>query len=114
MFVPAFFCPRYEQYGYVLNGMLVIIGTITMAHFSYAKLPVPLTAGSLLLKTTLADILLLSAKFALGKALFDLKMSSDLSAEKAGISWRYPNMGWWWAHLAGIFAVYSAGHLLWR
>lgn len=102
-------------YGYVLNGILVILGTITMAHFSIANLAFPVSFGTILFKTTFADILLLWGKFFVGKALFDLELFGyDHAREKKGIFYRYPNMGWWAIHLVVISTVYSLGHLLWR
>jgi hypothetical protein len=60
-------------YGYLLNGMLVIYGTIFMAHFSIAQVmakPIPLY--SVPLNSTLPDIAILWANFFVGKALYDL------------------------------------------
>ena len=60
-------------YGYLLNGMLVIYGTIIMAHFSIAQIiakSIPLQ--SMLLTSTLPDITILWADFFVGKALYDL------------------------------------------
>ena len=33
---------------------------------------------------------------------------------KAGVTYRYPNMGWWLVHLVGLSIVYTLGNLLWR
>jgi hypothetical protein len=92
--VPLLFCFRRSiAYGYVLNGFLVIIGTITMAHFSIAHWPNPVTVQAVLLTTTLADILILWAKFFIGKSLFDLEFFGyDATREKKGKTYRYPNM----------------------
>jgi len=72
--VTALFLSRKTAvYGYVLNGMLVIYGTIFMTHFSIAQLiakPVPLF--SIPLNSTLPDIAILWADFFVGKALYDL------------------------------------------
>ena len=46
------------SYGYVLNGMLAIIGTILMAHFSIAHWPAQTTFASIM-SVTLPDILIL-------------------------------------------------------
>ncbi len=101
------------HYGYVVNGFITIIGTVTMAHFSLAHLPAPLTPAGILLKTTLPDILILWGKFFVGKALFDCEVFGyNKAVEKKGISYRYPNLGWWWVHLVSVAAVYYAGHLL--
>ena len=103
------------EYGYVLNGMLVIVGTITMTHFSLAHWPAPATFETVILKTLLADISLLWGNFFVGKALFDLEFFGyDPTREKKGKTWRYPNLGWWIVHLVAISAVYYVGHVLWR
>jgi hypothetical protein len=114
--VPSLFCFRRTiAYGYVLNGFLVITGTITMAHFSIAHWPNPITAQAVLLNTLLADILILWGKFFIGKSLFDLEFFGyEAAREKKGITYRYPNMGWWFVHLAAISLVYYIGHILWR
>jgi hypothetical protein len=103
------------EYGYVLNGFLVIIGTIGMAHLSLVHWPAPATAGSIILKTTLADIVILWSKFFIGKALFDLEFYGyDPHKAKKGKTYRYPNLGWWTIHLVAISLVYLIGNLVWR
>jgi hypothetical protein len=103
------------EYGYVLNGFLVIIGTIGMAHFSLVHWPAPATAGSIIFKTMLIDILILWSKFFIGKALFDLEFFGyDQVKTKKGTTYRYPNLGWWLVHLAAISLVYFLGNQLWR
>jgi hypothetical protein len=71
--VTALFLSRKTAvYGYLLNGMLVIYGTILMAHFSIAQMiakSIPLQ--SMLLNSTLPDIAVLWADFFVGKALYD-------------------------------------------
>lgn len=60
-------------YGYLLNGMLVIYGTVFMTHFSIAQMiakSIPL--HSIFLNSTLPDIAVLWADFFVGKALYDL------------------------------------------
>jgi len=102
-------------YGYVLNGFLVIIGTITMAHFSIVHLPDPITLELILLNTTLGDILILWGKFFIGKTLFDLEFYGyDHNKTKKGKTYRYPNIGWWIIHLATISIIYFLGNILWR
>ena len=74
-----FMSRRTFVYGYLLNGLLVIYGTIFMAHFSIAEMiakSIPLQ--SMLLKSTLADIGILWADFFAGKALYDLYMKHDI------------------------------------
>ncbi len=113
--VPLLFLFRRTiHYGYVLNGMTVIIGTVTMAHYSIHHFPLPFLLTNILYKTLIIDVLILGMKFCMGKALFDLEMfGSNLNAEHRGIWYRYPNMGWWWIHLVTISIVYTAGNLLW-
>lgn len=62
-------------YGYVLNGMIVIYGTVFMAHFSIAEL----TAKSApiqdwFIKSNIPDIGIAWGDFFIGKALYDLYM----------------------------------------
>jgi hypothetical protein len=72
--VTALFLSRKTAvYGYLLNGMLVIYGTILMGHFSIAQIiakSIPLY--SIPLNSTLPDITILWADFFVGKALYDL------------------------------------------
>jgi hypothetical protein len=114
--VPLLFCSRKTiHYGYVLNGFLVIVGTLAMAHFSIVHWPSPATLTTILLQTTLADILILWGKFFIGKALFDLEFFGyDPSKEKKGRTYRYPNLGWWLIHLVLVAIVYSLGNRIWR
>jgi hypothetical protein len=114
--VPALFLfKKTIGYGYVLNGMLAILGTIGMSYFSIAHWPEPFTLGSIFFKTTLADICLLWGKFFVGKALFDLEMFGyDRERIKMGVTYRYPNLGWWLVHLAAISLIFFLGHGLWR
>jgi hypothetical protein len=103
------------HYGYILNGLLVILGTITMAHYSLLNLPESFTPLDLLLRTTFGDIMILWCKFCAGKALFDLEVFGyDKEKKRSGVWWRYPNMGWWWIHAALVAAVYGAGALIWK
>ena len=62
-------------YGYLLNGLIVIYGTIFMAHYSIAEIYAKsLPPSAWLLKTTLPDIGIAWADFFAGKALYDLTM----------------------------------------
>ncbi len=114
--VPLLFSfKRSVSFGYVLNGMLVIIGTVAMAHFSLAHFPETLSIESLFTKTLFADILILWGNFFVGKALFDFETHGlDLDKYRIGVLHRYPNSGWWAIHLILIACVYWAGHILWR
>jgi len=74
--VTALFMSRKTAvYGYLLNGLIVIYGTVLMAHFSFAEIAaksIPLQAA--FLKSTLPDIGIAWADFFAGKALYDLYM----------------------------------------
>ena len=101
-------------YGYVLNGFLCIIGTVTMAHFAIARWFAPTSPPDILLKSMLIDILIVWGKFFVGKALFELEtFGYDPDRPKTGFTYRYPNMGWWLIHLAAVSLIYSLGNLLW-
>lgn len=77
--VTALFASRKTAvYGYVLNGMIVIYGTVFMVHFSIAEL----TSRSApiqdwLIKSTLPDIGISWGDFFIGKALYDLNMKAS-------------------------------------
>jgi hypothetical protein len=102
-------------YGYVLNGFLAIIGTIVMAHFAIIHWPAPATMWSIIMETTLADIVITWTAFFVGKALFDLEtFGYDREKARKGVTYRYPNMGWWIIHLAALSIVYYLGNQLWR
>ncbi len=113
--IPAMFMKRdLAPFAYILNGMMVVIGIITMAHFSIAHFKGPLTLHALLFNTIFPDIVMLTAKFFMGKALFDVIITQDLNAPVAGRFLRYPNTGFWLLHLILMSLVYTAGHLLWK
>ncbi len=62
-------------YGYLLNGLIVIYGTVFMAHFSIAELTtksIPLKDW--VLKSTIPDIGIAWVDFFIGKALYDLNI----------------------------------------
>ena len=104
-------------YAYLTNGMLAIIGTITMAHFSVEHWPPQATFSTLFLETLLADIFIVWCAFFIGKALFELNMTHETNLEKSrpkGRFIRYPNMGYWGIHLIGLGLIYSLGHILWK
>ena len=100
---------------YLYNGFSVILGTITMAHYSMAHYAQPLSFTGIMTGTIIADVFLLWGKFAIGKALFDLEfLHSDEDEMPGGRYFRYPNSGWWLVHLIGWSAVYALGHILWK
>jgi hypothetical protein len=62
-------------FGYLLNGLIVIYGTVFMAHYSIAEIYAKSLPPSVwLLKSTLPDIGIAWADFFIGKALYDLTM----------------------------------------
>jgi hypothetical protein len=81
--VPALFMSRKTAaYGYLFNGLMIIYGTIFMAHFSIAEMiakSIPLQA--MLIKSTLPDIGIAWANFFTGKALYDLYMKGPTQNE---------------------------------
>jgi len=83
--VTALFLSRKTAvYGYLLNGLIVIYGTIFMAHFSVAEMmakSIPL--HSMLLKSTLPDIGIAWADFFIGKALYDFHMKRGNEKEQS-------------------------------
>jgi hypothetical protein len=65
-------------YGYLLNGMIVIYGTVFMAHYSIAEFAAKgVPAGEWFLKSTLPDIGIAWADFSTGKALYDLYLKME-------------------------------------
>ena len=53
-------------------------------------------------------------KFFVGKALFELEtFGYDPNRPKAGLTYRYPNMGWWLIHLVAVSLLYYLGNRLW-
>lgn len=112
-----FFFRNLVPFAYVINGMLVIIGTITMVHFSIKYFPTPFEFSMIFKRTLLPDIVILWTAFFIGKALFELEMTNvkNLDALRhKGRLFRYPNMGYWYVHLAGLSIVYSLGYILWK
>lgn len=77
--VTALFASRKTcLYGYILNGMIVIYGTVFMAHYSFAEFAAKaVPAGDWILKSTLPDIGIAWADFFAGKALYDLYIKSQ-------------------------------------
>jgi hypothetical protein len=112
--LPAMFLVRKTlAYAYVVNGMLVIIGVITMTHFSLVHPPESIGFSTIVSKTLLPDIAILLTNFILGKTLFELEMlKAEETPARHGRPFRYPNMGWWFVHLFSLSAVYALGHFL--
>ena len=68
-----FSCKNTAAYAFLLNGMLAILGTILMGHFTFAQLwGTGASLGDwLYLKSTLADIVILGADFLVGKVIYE-------------------------------------------
>lgn len=114
--LPAMFLSKKTlPYAYVLNGMLVIIGTITMAHISVPRLVDNFSFQAIFVGTLLADIAILWVNFFLGKSIFELEMFKAIDATvRKGRFFRYPNMGYWGVHVAALPIVYVLGYFLWK
>lgn len=114
--VPILFTFRPSiPFAYLLNGMLVIIGTIAMVHFSLANPPPVWTVKTIFTGTLLADVALLWGKFAVGKALFELEAAMqhpDLPM-RSGRFFRFPNMGFWFSHIIALTVFYIIGGYIW-
>ena len=77
-----FMSRRTAVYGYLLNGLLVIYGTILMMHYSLAEMAArALPAHVMFLKSTLPDILIAWGDFFVGKALYDSYMKEKTMVE---------------------------------
>ena len=99
-----FYFKKTLNLAYLLNGFAVIIGTITMAHFS------------LTIHAIWPDILVLWSKFVIGRAIFCLEVYPMDSNPKVK-GWnliRYPQLGFWFVHLVLWGVVYFLGNLFWR
>jgi hypothetical protein len=91
--------------GYLINGIGVIVGTIIMAHMSFASPPRPLTAGGVLLRSSLPYILLLLPKLLIGHSVL-------LHYHPRGMG-RMFTLSWWLRHFCYLTGVYVLGHFLW-
>ena len=115
--IPVLFIFRSTiPFAYLINGMTVIIGTITMTHFTIENPPQVWTLQTIFVGTLLADIMLLWGKFAVGKALFDLDpvISRPDTQISSGRFFRFPNMGFWFLHLITLTVVYLIGNYFWK
>jgi hypothetical protein len=67
-----FMSKRTAVYGYILNGLIVIYGTVFMSHFSIAQfIAQAVPPSKWIINSTLPDIGMAWADFFVGKALFD-------------------------------------------
>jgi len=105
LLIPILFAFRKTlNLAYLLNGFAVIIGTITMTHFS------------LEMRALWPDILILMTKFVIGRAIFCLEIYPMDSNPKVK-GWnliRYPQMGFWYVHLVAWSLVYFLSNYFWR
>ena len=71
-------------YGYLLNGMIVIFGTVLMTHFSIGKLSVDpsLPLYLLLFRSTLPDIALAWADFLVAATLYHLWQREPVAPQR--------------------------------
>ena len=64
---------RTAVYGYLLNGMIVIYGTVFMAHYSIAEFTAKaIPPAEWFAKSTILDIAIAWADFFIGKALYEI------------------------------------------
>jgi hypothetical protein len=91
---------------YLINGIGVIVGAITMASFSLSSLPDPLTFTSIIFKTTLAHILILFSKLFIGQMVLSHFYPAGLG--------RLFTPFWWLRHFCYLSVVFALGHFLWR
>jgi len=76
-----FLSPKTSLYGYLLNGMLVIFGSVMMLHFSIAmKTDMHLPFDIWFWKTTLPDVIIALGDFMVGKAIYGLAVQELLEA----------------------------------
>ena len=72
-----FLSKKTALYGYLLNGLIVIYGTIFMTHFSLAAFTAnSIPPGQWIIKSLLPDILIAWADFLVGKSLYDFYSGS--------------------------------------
>lgn len=115
--IPVLFIFRSTiPFAYLINGMIVIIGTITMTHFTINNPPQVWTLETFFFGTLFADIMILWGKFALGKALFEMDsvMNQPDGPKRTGRFFRFPNMGFWFVHVITLTVVYMIGVYFWK
>jgi hypothetical protein len=94
---------------YLLNGLFVIYGLITMSHFALAQGAGAAPLHGLAL--TLPVSVILFADFLIGKALFDGYWAEARAEVRP---WQFLAPGWWVVHFVLIPTVYSVGHIVWK
>ena len=69
--VPALFLSKKSApWGYLLNGMFVLLGTILMLHFTFLAGKPPATVIAFLLNSPLRDVVILWGDFLVGAVLY--------------------------------------------
>lgn len=78
MVITALFLSRKTAvYGYLFNGIIVIYGSVFMAHYSIAEMfAKSIPFDQMLLKSTFPDIAIAWADFFVGKVLYDSYLKS--------------------------------------
>lgn len=112
-----FFFKKLVPYAYILNGIIAIIGTITMAHFGFAHPPEKISVSAIFFSFLIPDIIFLWVTFFLGKLIFELELTNTNNLDSIrhkGRFFRYPNLGFWAVHLVAFSIVYYLGHILWK
>ena len=100
---------------YLLTGLSVAFGIITMSHLSIATWQGNISLFKILLNTTLPDSLILFSKFMIAKAIFE-----SYYPERAELNCKFPQTfrflfdGWWFIHFIAIAAIYSLGVILFK
>ena len=92
--------------GYLLNGMGVVIGTLTMAAMSLSHPPSPLTFPAIFLGTMLPSIITLFPKLFLGQMVL-------LHFYPHGLGRMFTPL-WWTKHFFYLGIVFTLGHFIWR
>lgn len=98
---------------YLLTGMSVIFGIVTMSHLSIANWQGEVSIIKILFNTTLADSLILLSKFFIAKEIFE-----SYYPQRTKLNCKFPQAlrfllpGWWLVHFIGIAVVYSLGVFL--
>jgi hypothetical protein len=92
--------------GYLINGIAVIVGTLSMGALSASHLPSPLTLPSVFMKTTLSDIILLFPKLFLGQMVL-------LHYHPHGMGRMFTPF-WWLRHFFYLGIFFTLGYVAWR
>jgi len=92
--------------GYLLNGMSVVLGAITMATISLTHPPSPFTFPSIFLGTMLSSIMLLFPKLFLGQMVL-------LHYHPNGMG-RLFTAFWWTRHFIYLSVIFALGHFIGR